>query len=114
MTPDRLKAYVAAWSQPGAMKAMVNWYRATPLKVAKPGVPIPPADLPAMPSAQMRITMPHLLLWGAGDSALLPETRQGLGALCDDLTVVDIPGADHWILHQQPDAVAAEVLRFMG
>ncbi len=110
----RQAKYLEAWSQPGAMKAMVNWYRATPLKVAKPGVPIPPEDLPQMPSAQMRITMPHLLLWGAGDSALLPETRDGLDALCHDLTVVDIPGADHWILHQQPGAVAAEVMRFMG
>lgn len=114
LTPARREKYLAAWSQPGAMHAMVNWYRATPLKVAKPGAPIPAADLPQMPADAMRITMPHLLLWGAGDSALLPEAREGLGALCDDLTVVDIPGADHWILHQQPDAVAAEVLRFMG
>lgn len=114
LTPDRRAKYLKAWSQPGAMKAMVNWYRATPLKIAKPGAPIAPADIPAMPAAQMRITMPHLLLWGAGDSALLPETREGLGDLCDDLTVVDIPGADHWILHQKPDAVAEEVLRFMG
>ena len=114
LTPERKADYLKAWSQPGAMRAMVNWYRATPLKVAKPGAPIPAADLPQMPAAQMRIAMPHLLLWGAGDSALLPETRDGLADLCDDLTVVDIPGADHWILHQQPDAVAAELMHFMG
>jgi pimeloyl-ACP methyl ester carboxylesterase len=114
LTPDRRAKYLEAWGRPGAMRAMVNWYRATPLKVAKPGQPIAPADLPAMPADAMRITMPHLLLWGLDDSALRPASREGLADLCDDLTVVDIPGADHWILHQQPDAVAAEVERFMG
>jgi pimeloyl-ACP methyl ester carboxylesterase len=114
LTPERRARYLEAWSRPGAMRAMVNWYRATPLKVARPGHPIAPADLPPMPPAAMRIAMPHLLLWGEADSALRPESRDGLAELCDDLTVVDIPGADHWILHQRPDAVTAEVRRFMG
>ena len=30
-------AYVEAWSRPGAMKAMLDWYRASPLIVPEPG-----------------------------------------------------------------------------
>ena len=48
-----------------------------------------------------------------GDTALLPESRAGLEALCDDLTVREIEGTDHWVIHQKPDEVAAEIVAFL-
>ncbi|QIZ82637.1 alpha/beta hydrolase [Thalassovita gelatinovora] len=107
MTPERRAAYVTEWARPGRMRGMVNWYRASPLKLGLPGDVI--TDLPAMPVETLRVRMPHLLLWGSNDSALLPEATAGLDAYCDDLTRVEIEGADHWILHQAPTRVAAEV-----
>ena len=50
--------------------------------------------------------MPHLLIWGENDTALLPEATEGLEAYCADLTRVTVPGADHWLHHQQPEKVA--------
>ena len=60
----------------------------------------------------MRIRPPHLLIWGMGDTALLPESREGLDDLCDDLTVREIADADHWVIHQKPDEVAAMIRDF--
>lgn len=108
---ERLAAYKAAWSGPGVVRGMVNWYRATPLKVGRPGEPF---ELPEMPVDAMRVPMPHLLIWGMRDRALLPEARAGLEAFCDDLTVHEIADADHWVIHQKPDEVAATIRAFLA
>ena len=114
MTPEKLAGYKAAWGQPGAMRGMVNWYRATPIVVPKSGERLPTAPLLELDPETLRIRMPHLLIWGMDDEALLPEARAGLEDFCDDLRVVEIEGADHWILHQTPDEVAALIRDFLG
>jgi pimeloyl-ACP methyl ester carboxylesterase len=90
---------------------MLNWYRASPLRVAEPGRPI--ADPHILTPEAGRVTCPHLVIWGEGDTALLPETLEGLDAYCTDLTIRRVPGADHWICHQKPDAVAALIDDFL-
>ncbi len=37
MTPEIRTEYLEAWSRPGAMTAMLNWYRASPIVVPPPG-----------------------------------------------------------------------------
>jgi len=91
---------------------MINWYRATPLQVAAPGKPL--TNLRPMPVDQMQVRCPHLLLWGEGDTALLPETTHGLEEFAADLTRVTIAGTDHWLCHQNPGAVAAAILDWAG
>ena len=91
---------------------MINWYRASPLQVAAPGKPL--RDLPEFPVDRLRITCPHLLIWGTEDTALLPEATAGLEAFAPDLTRVEIEGADHWLHHQKPSEVAAAVLDWCG
>ncbi len=51
--------------------------------------------------AQLRVRMPHLVIWGMDDRALLPVSRATLADYCDDLSVREIEGADHWVVHQQ-------------
>jgi pimeloyl-ACP methyl ester carboxylesterase len=101
----RLDAYKSEWARPGRMRGMVNWYRASPLVVPKPGERA--IDLPALPHDRLRVAMPHLLIWGENDTALLPEATEGLEAYCDDLTRVSVADADHWLHHQQPARVAS-------
>ena len=101
-----LEAYRAEWSRPGRLTGMVNWYRATPLRVAEAGRPL---DLPLLPVDAGLIRPPHLVLWGEDDTALLPVCLDGLDAWCPDLTVRRIPGADHWICHQKPAEVAMAI-----
>ncbi len=111
MTPDLRADYVREWSRPNALEAMLGWYRASSIEVAKPGQPIP---LPTWAETEMRVTMPHLLIWGLDDTALLPEATEGLEALCSDLTRVELDGCDHWLHHQRPDAVAGAIREWMS
>ncbi len=107
-TGAKRDAYLAEWSRPGRLKTMIHWYRASPLKVAQPGVPI--TDLPALPQDKLMVRCPHLLIWGEGDTALLPESTAGLEEYAPDLTRVTIPDADHWLAHQAPDEMARAIL----
>jgi hypothetical protein len=48
------------------------------------------------------------------DRALLPVTRATLPDYCDDLTVREIAGADHWVVHQRTEEVVALIRGFIG
>ena len=108
---DTLEDYRREWARPGRLTGMLNWYRASPLKVAKPGVPL--TDLPDLPLDRLVVRCPHLLIWGENDTALLPEATEGLEEFAPDLTRVTIPGADHWLHHQEPEQVAQAILDWM-
>lgn len=106
MTPELRERYIAEWSRPGRLRGMVNWYRASGVKIPAPGEVL---DIPDLPVDKFHVPMPHLLIWGPGDTALLPEATEGLEAYCADLTRIEIPGADHWVIHQETDAVAGHI-----
>ncbi len=111
-TPDRAAQYQAEWARPGRLRAMINWYRASPLKVAYPDQPI--TGLREFPAEKLQVRCPHLLVWGDNDTALLPEATEGLEDFAADLTRVEIAGADHWLHHQKPAEVARAILAWHG
>ena len=104
-------AYVADWSQPGAMTAMLNWYRASHLIVPPPGVGLPLPDwiLRATPL----IEIPVRVVWGMDDKALLPVQLEGIGEVGDDVEVFPLPGVGHFAPWQAPDKVAAALKPFL-
>lgn len=110
MTGDVAEAQKAIWRQSG-LRGMINWYRASPLVVADPGVPV---DMPDLPLDRLMVFCPHLLIWGDADTALLPEAHAGLEDFAPELTRATLPGADHWLLHQQPDRVATIIKDWLG
>ena len=113
LTPEKRAGYLEAWGQPGALTGMLNWYRATSLVVPKPGEAVDPAKLPRLDPAQLRVRMPHLVIWGMDDRALLPVTRATLADYCDDLSVAEIAGADHWVVHQKTGEVIGRIRDFL-
>lgn len=111
---DAMKAaYREAWRQPGALTGMLNWYRASPLVVPAPGETTGHAMILDMPEDQFAVPMPHLVLWGEADQALLPACLKGLDRFAPRLTVQRIAGASHWVLHEKPDTVADAMRRFI-
>ena len=101
LSGTRLGRYKLAWKVAGGVGAMVNWYRATGLRVPKPEDV--PQQMPEVHPDAMRISMSHLVLWGKNDTALLPQSHTGLTGPCDDVTIISITNADHWLHHQVPE-----------
>lgn len=95
-SPATVDAYVEAWSQPGALTAMLNWYRASPLHPPTAEEPLPDLD-----PHQFHVRVPTRVIWGERDHALLPPILDGLGAHVDDLEIVRIPDASHWVVHER-------------
>ncbi len=113
LTPEKRAAYLEAWSPPGALTGMLNWYRASPLVVPHPGETADPATVMKLDPALLRIRMPHLVIWGMDDRALLPVSRATLPDYCDDLTVREIANADHWVVHQRTPEVVGHLHDFL-
>ena len=97
--PDELQRYVTAWSRPGALTAMLNYYRALRDR--------PAGDPPA------RLSPPTLVLWAGQDSFLERHVAEAGLALCDngELVVID---ACHWLHIEQFRRVNAEILGFLA
>jgi pimeloyl-ACP methyl ester carboxylesterase len=106
---DDKAAYLDEWSQPGAMTAMLNWYRASSIVVPAPGENPPrPAflDAPFPP-----VTQATLVVWGTRDKALLPVQLDGLDTLVPDLTIERID-AGHFVPWEKPEPVIAALRRW--
>ncbi|MBX9589158.1 MAG: alpha/beta fold hydrolase [Hyphomonadaceae bacterium] len=114
LTPQRRAGYLEAWSPRGALTGMLNWYRASPLLVPHPGEEVDAGKIMKLDPTQLRVRMPHLVIWGLNDRALLPVSRATLGDYCDDLTVREIEDADHWVVHQRTDAVIGHLRAFLA
>ena len=80
-SPNDLRAYREAWSQPGALTAMLNWYRAGWSS----------ASFPAK-----RVSAPTLILWGRHDVALIPQMAPASRDLCDRAELVIFDHCSHW------------------
>lgn len=96
--PDALRLYREAALLPGAMRAMLAYYRAYvrgggARRQRERGFPL--------------IEAPTLLIWGERDTFLLRETTIGTGAWVRDLTLRYLPDAGHWVQEEAPEAVDA-------
>lgn len=111
LTPELLARYRAAWTQPGAMDASLNFYRASPLRPATPDAP--DAVVPDLRPQDFTVRVPTLVIWGERDTALLPGLLDGLDACVPDLRIARIPDASHWVIHERPDEVNRLIREFI-
>ncbi len=82
-------------AEPGAMEAMIAYYRALFRDQA--------LRLEAL--AAPRLDTRTLLVWGEDDAFLGKELTHGTDALIDDLTIRYLPGTSHWVQQEAPDLV---------
>jgi pimeloyl-ACP methyl ester carboxylesterase len=108
---EERQRYIDDWSRPGAMTAMLNWYRASRIVIPQPG------DEAAMPEwvehGVPKLTIPVRIIWGLEDKALLPIQLDGIGEVGDDVTVFPLPGVGHFAPWEAPDQVAAALRPFL-
>ena len=57
------------------------------------------------------VRVPTLVIWAEDDIALPVSLIDGLDAFVPDLRLVRVPGATHWIVHERPQLIAAEIDR---
>ncbi len=93
-TPADRKAYLDAWSQPGALTGGLNYYRAAQLGPPTPGSQAKPG-LTAMQLPDVKV--PTLVIWGEKDTALLIGNLDGLDKVVPHLTIKRIPNGSHWV-----------------
>jgi pimeloyl-ACP methyl ester carboxylesterase len=110
--PSERAQYIAQWSQPGGLTAMLNWYRAAKVGVPPPGVKLPLPDWLLKPFPKVRV--PTLVIWGMRDKALLPLQLDGLDELVEDLRIVRLSDAGHFAPWEAPNEVAAALLPFLA
>jgi epoxide hydrolase 4 len=79
---------------PGAMTAMVNYYRANVTLLGRPQAPAWPV-----------IEVPTLMIWGEEDAALCIENTEGYEPLVRDFTLHRLPGVSHWVQQEAPETV---------
>jgi pimeloyl-ACP methyl ester carboxylesterase len=106
------RRYIGQWSQPGALGAMLNWYRASRMVVPPPGVTAPLPDWLLRPFPKVQV--PTLVIWGMKDPALLPLQLDGLDALVEDLTIVRLQGAGHFAPWEAGNDVARALRPFLA
>ncbi len=95
---EDLAQYRAAWSQPGALTAMINWYRALFRARAK------------FPDKTVRV--PTRILWGERDDFLLTEMAHESLRYCTDAELFTFANASHWLQHEEPARVSELLVDF--
>ena len=91
--PDEvLDVYRKAALAPGALTAMLNWYRANLFEGTFD------LDFPVLET-------PTLMVWGEEDAALGVEMTDRTDELVRDFTLRRIPNVSHWVQQEAPEAV---------
>jgi pimeloyl-ACP methyl ester carboxylesterase len=90
-------------AQPGAITAMLNWYRG----MMRGGVP------DEMKGKFPAFETPTLVIWGDDDVALDPSCIEGVEAYVPNVTIRHLPGVSHWVQEQVPETVKRLVTAFL-
>lgn len=100
-TNEDIEENKKAWSQPGAMTAMINWYRAAV------------RYWPKM-KGDLCVKVPTLMIWGMQDVALSHRMARPSMDYCEDGKLVLFEDATHWVQHDEAEAVNQLLIEFLS
>jgi epoxide hydrolase 4 len=103
-TPEEMARYIEAWSQPGALTGMIDYYRYSvltpPWKAWK---------------AIRTVTAPTLVIWGGRDRFLGQQLAEPEHHDVPNLDrVVRLPNASHWVHHDEAERVNELLVEFFS
>lgn len=94
-----LEVMATAMAQPGAMEAMIDWYRAAFRYRSAERARVIPA--------------PTLLIWAEDDVALGKSLTDGLDDWVADLSIHSIPDCGHWVQNEAAQEVNERMMSFL-
>jgi len=100
--PEVTDVYRQNARQPGALTAMLNYYRALlrgRKAVAARGMPV--------------IEVPTLMIWGEDDVALTKASTYGTEQYVRDFRIRYLPRVSHWVQQEAPEQVNAMIRAFL-
>jgi pimeloyl-ACP methyl ester carboxylesterase len=98
-----LELYVEAWSQPGALTGMINYYRAALRRWPR-----------AAPSKMSPIQASTLVIWGERDSYLGAELAEPESRWVPNVRVERLPNSAHWVQLDAPERVNELLIGFLS
>ncbi len=93
-----LRVYREGAARPGALTAMLNYYRALIRGYRRAGS-----------RGTKRIDTPTLMIWGEVDAALGKELSFGTEKYVGNLTLRYLPNVSHWVQQEAPETVNAMI-----
>ena len=99
---DVVDVFRHAAAQPGALRAMINWYRGMVLSWRQ-----------LQKTSDAMIEVPTLMVWGEQDTALGKELTEETDQYVTNLTLRYLPEASHWVQQDQPEIVNAMLTAFL-
>ncbi|HEX4733911.1 MAG TPA: alpha/beta hydrolase [Thermoleophilaceae bacterium] len=103
-TGDELEAFEAPYRDRDRSFATAKYYRSFQTH-----------DLPLLLRRRWtayRLSVPTLMLYGAGDVVITPSSLEGSEPFADDMRIETVPDAGHFIVDAQPELVAERALEF--
>ncbi len=99
-TSEDITEYKKSWSEPFALTAMLNYYRANIIR-----------RFIGNSRTEAKIKVPTVFVYGEKDRAVLPETVKGVGETVDaEFEEFRIPDSAHWVQNEAPNRIT-EILR---
>jgi pimeloyl-ACP methyl ester carboxylesterase len=108
--------YIRAWSQEGALRGGLNYYRAAPFEPPAPDEKSGLSEgdmIDALNFETLEVKVPTLVIWGEKDTALLTANLDGLEDYVPDLTIKRVPDGSHWVVNEKPDLVNSYIREFI-
>ena len=100
-TDEDIQAYKKSAAKPGALTAMINYYRCFIRQHLR------------SEKSWKQLDMPTLMIWGENDTALGKELTYGTDDYVNDLTIKYIPNCSHWVQQEQPELVNQYIADFL-
>lgn len=100
-TDTEIERYREAWERPGAITAMLNWYRA-----------LFRGDASEPPTTD--VTVPTTVVWGTQDPYLVPEMAEASVDYCQQGRLELFEDATHWVQHERSEALNELLIEWLA